>query len=213
MVELSAALQNGDALVTLGALLLAVVLFISGAIAPELVGLLSVSLLMIEGADPTASPERLRQSSLDHADGPVAVSAALFRSGALDRLRELIASERIRSSRRMIGLLTLVVAPISGGPEHADRGQPVARAGDLVSQARDCPIAGFTPLSFATLLGGTPHTLGSSVNLLASDVEPAAGLRRSGSVQLHRHRRPVWLTGATYMLLAPGRLLPDRRSP
>ena len=49
MVELSAALQNGDALVTLGVLLLAVVLFISGAIAPELVGLLSVSLLMIGG--------------------------------------------------------------------------------------------------------------------------------------------------------------------
>ena len=38
MVELSAALQNGDALVTLGVLLLAVVLFISGAIAPELTG-------------------------------------------------------------------------------------------------------------------------------------------------------------------------------
>ena len=49
MVDLTAAIQDGDALVTLGVLLLAVVLFISGAIAPELVGLLSVSLLMISG--------------------------------------------------------------------------------------------------------------------------------------------------------------------
>ena len=40
MVELSAALQNGDALVTLAVLLIAVALFISGAMAPELVGLL-----------------------------------------------------------------------------------------------------------------------------------------------------------------------------
>ena len=49
MVELGVALQNGDALITLAVLLLAVVLFISGAMAPELVGLLSVALLMIGG--------------------------------------------------------------------------------------------------------------------------------------------------------------------
>ena len=46
--------------------------------------------------------------------GLFAVSAALFKSGALDRLRELIASESIRTPRRLIALLGLVVAPVSG---------------------------------------------------------------------------------------------------
>ena len=49
MAELSAALQNGDAQITLAVLVLAVALFISGVIAPELVGLLSLGLLMIGG--------------------------------------------------------------------------------------------------------------------------------------------------------------------
>ena len=115
MVELSAALQNGDALVTLAVLLIAVALFISGAMAPELVGLLSVSLLMIGGVlTPLEALSGFGSPALITLMGLFAVSAALFRSGALDRLRELIASERIRTPRRMVGLLTLVVAPISG---------------------------------------------------------------------------------------------------
>ena len=115
MVELVAALQNGDAQITLAVLLLAVVLFINGAMAPELVGLLSVSLLMIGGVlTPMQALSGFGSPALITLMGLFAVSAALFRSGALDRLRELIASERIRSPRRMVGLLGLVVAPISG---------------------------------------------------------------------------------------------------
>ena len=94
MVELSAALQNGDALVTLAVLLIAVALFISGAMAPELVGLLSVSLLMIGGVlTPLQALSGFGSPALITLMGLFAVSAALFRSGALDRLRELIASD------------------------------------------------------------------------------------------------------------------------
>ena len=49
MAELSSALQNPQALITLGVLALAVVLFITGLIAPELTGLLSLSLLVATG--------------------------------------------------------------------------------------------------------------------------------------------------------------------
>jgi Na+/H+ antiporter NhaD/arsenite permease-like protein len=46
--------------------------------------------------------------------GLFAVSAGLFRSGGLDRLRAMIASDRIRSPRRLIVLMLAVVSPISG---------------------------------------------------------------------------------------------------
>lgn len=212
MAELSAALQNGDALITLGVLSLAVVLFISGVIAPELVGLLSLSLLMIGGVlTPLQALAGFGSPALITLMGLFAVSAALFRSGALDRLREQIASDRIRSPRRLIALLGLVVAPVSGVVPNT----PVVASLLPVLEAwcrrrRVAPSRVLLPLSFASLLGGTLTLLGSSVNLLASDISEQLGY---GPLQLFSFTSigiPVWLTGVAYMLLAPQGLLPDR---
>ena len=115
MAELSSALQNPQALITLGVLALAVVLFITGLIAPELAGLLSLSLLITTGVlNPQEALAGFGSPALITLLGLFPVSAALFKSGALDRLRDLIASERIRSSRRLIALMAFVIAPVSG---------------------------------------------------------------------------------------------------
>ncbi|KZR83474.1 SLC13 family permease [Synechococcus sp. MIT S9504] len=215
MVELSVALQNGDALITLAVLLVAVALFISGVMAPELVGLLSVSLLMIGGVlTPLQALSGFGSPALITLMGLFAVSAALFRSGALDRLRELIASERIRTPRRMVGLLTLVVAPISGVVPNTPIVASLLPVLESWCQKRGiAPSRVLLPLSFATLLGGTLTLLGSSVNLLASDVSQQLGY---GSLDLFSFSAigvPVWLAGASYMLIAPRALLPDRSEP
>ena len=214
MVELVAALQNGDAQITLAVLMLAVVLFINGAMAPELVGLLSVSLLMIGGVlTPIQALSGFGSPALITLMGLFAVSAALFRSGALDRLRELIASERIRSPRRMVGLLGLVVAPISGVVPNTPIVASLLPVLESWCQKRGiAPSRVLLPLSFATLLGGTLTLLGSSVNLLASDISQQLGF---GSLDLFSFSAigvPVWLAGASYMLLAPRALLPDRKT-
>ena len=214
MVELVAALQNGDAQITLAVLMLAVVLFINGAMAPELVGLLSVSLLMIGGVlTPMQALSGFGSPALITLMGLFAVSAALFRSGALDRLRELIASERIRSPRRMVGLLGLVVAPISGVVPNTPIVASLLPVLESWCQKRGiAPSRVLLPLSFATLLGGTLTLLGSSVNLLASDISQQLGF---GSLDLFSFSAigvPVWLAGASYMLLAPRALLPDRKT-
>lgn len=214
MVELVAALQNGDAQITLAVLMLAVVLFINGAMAPELVGLLSVSLLMIGGVlTPMQALSGFGSPALITLMGLFAVSAALFRSGALDRLRELIASERINSPRRMVGLLGLVVAPISGVVPNTPIVASLLPVLESWCQKRGiAPSRVLLPLSFATLLGGTLTLLGSSVNLLASDISQQLGF---GSLDLFSFSAigvPVWLAGASYMLLAPRALLPDRKT-
>ena len=215
MVELVAALQNGDAQITLAVLMLAVVLFINGAMAPELVGLLSVSLLMIGGVlTPLQALSGFGSPALITLMGLFAVSAALFRSGALDRLRELIASERINSPRRIVGLLGLVVAPISGVVPNTPIVASLLPVLESWCQKRGiAPSRVMLPLSFATLLGGTLTLLGSSVNLLASDISQQLGF---GSLDLFSFSAigvPVWLAGASYMLLAPRALLPDRKTP
>ena len=211
MVELTAALQNPQAQITLAVLGLAVVLFVTGALAPELTGLLSVALLMSTGVlTPEEGLAGFGSPALITLMGLFAVSAALFRSGALDRLRELIASERIRSSRRMVALLSLVVGPISGVVPNT----PVVASLLPVIETwchrrRISPSRVLLPLSFATLLGGTLTLLGSSVNLLASDISRQLGY---GTLELFSFTAigiPVWLAGSAYMLVASG-LLPNR---
>ena len=211
MVELTAALQNPQAQITLAVLGLAVVLFVTGALAPELTGLLSVALLMSTGVlTPEQGLAGFGSPALITLMGLFAVSAALFRSGALDRLRELIASERIRSSRRMVALLSLVVGPISSVVPNT----PVVASLLPVIETwchrrRISPSRVLLPLSFATLLGGTLTLLGSSVNLLASDISRQLGY---GTLELFSFTAigiPVWLAGSAYMLVASG-LLPNR---
>ncbi len=212
MNELTAALQNHEAVITLIILVIAVMLFISGVLAPELTGLLSVGLLIGSGVlTPQKALAGFGSPALITLMGLFAVSAALFKSGALDRLRELIASERIRSPRRLIALLALVVAPISGVVPNT----PVVASLLPVIEAW-CNKRGLSPsrvllpLSFATVLGGTLTLLGSSVNLLVSDISEQLGY---GSLKLFSFTSigiPIWLIGTAYLLLAPEALLPDR---
>ena len=212
MPDLINALQNPQALITLGILLMAIVLFITSALAPELTGLLSVALLMATGVlTPQKALAGFGSPSLITLLGLFAVSAALFKSGALDRLRELIASESIRTPRRLIALLGLVVAPVSGvvpnTPVVASL-LPVIEA--WCTKRNLSPSRVLLPLSFATVLGGTLTLLGSSVNLLVSDISEQLGY---GSLELFSFTDigiSMWLLGTLYLLLAPRWLLPDR---
>ncbi|AII44514.1 sodium:sulfate symporter [Synechococcus sp. KORDI-100] len=214
MAQLISTLQDPQALISLAVLVLAVVLFISGALAPELTGLLSVGLLMAAGVlGPQEALAGFSSPALITLLGLFPVSAALFKSGALDRLRALIASERIRTSRRLIALMAFVIAPVSGVVPNT----PVV-ASLLPVVENWCHRRGLSPsrvllpLSFSTVLGGTLTLLGSSVNLLVSDISQQLGY---GSLDLFSFTLislPVWLTGAVYLVLAPRVLLPDRGS-
>ena len=66
------------------------------------------------------------------------------------------------------------------------------------------------PLSFATLLGGTLTLLGSSVNLLVSDISQQLGYGALELFSLTSIGIPVWLIGTTYMITVSDILLPDR---
>ncbi|AAP99143.1 MULTISPECIES: SLC13 family permease [Prochlorococcus] len=212
MNELIVVLDNPQALITLGVLFIAVLLFISGWLAPELTGLLSVALLMATGVlEPQKALAGFGSPALITLMGLFAVSAALFKSGALDRLRELIAFESIKTPRRLIGVLGFVVAPISGIVPNT----PVVASLLPVIEAwcvkrNISPSRVLLPLSFATLLGGTLTLLGSSVNLLVSDISAQLGY---GPLELFSFTAigiPIWFIGTIYLLLAPQSLLPDR---
>lgn len=210
---LQASLQPG-ALITLAVLALSIVLFVWGVIAPEVTGLLAVGLLMATGVlKPGEALEGFGSPALITVMALFALSAGLFRSGALDRLRGLIGSDAVRSPKRMILLLSALVGPVSAFvPNTPIVASLLPVVEGWCHRRRISPSKVLLPLSFATLLGGTLTLLGSSVNLLASEVSEKLGYGAFGLFSFTKIGIGVWLAGSLVMALLSDRLLPDRGS-
>ena len=204
--------NNLDALITVLVLFLSLILFVRNTIAPELTGLLCVGIFIVTGVlTPEKALSGFGSPSLITLMGLFAVSSALFKSGALDRVRELISSENIKTPRKLILLITFLIAPISGIVPNTP---VVASLLPLIEgwceRRNVSPSKVLLPLSFATLLGGTLTLLGSSVNLLVSDISQQLGYGSLELFSLTSIGIPVWLIGTTYMILVSDVLLPDR---
>ncbi len=210
--ELLVAVLQPGALVTLLVLAGSIVLFIGGWLAPELTGLLAVGLLVAAGVlDSAEAVAGFGSPALITLMGLFALSAGLFRSGCLDRLRALIGSEAVRTPKRMIALMVMVVGPVSAVVPNTPIVASLLPVVEGWCQRRGIsPSKVLLPLSFATVLGGTLTLLGSSVNLLASEVSSKLGYGAFGLFSFTPIGFGVWLAGGTVMVLLADRLLPDR---
>lgn len=198
--------------ITLVVLAVSVVLFISGWLAPEVTGLLAAGLLIATGVlKPAEALAGFGSPALITLIGLFAISAALFRSGALDRLRGLIGSDAVRSPKRMIALMTAVVGPVSAFvPNTPIVASLLPVLESWCHRRRISPSKVLLPLSFATVLGGTLTLVGSSVNLLASEVSAKLGYGGFGLFSFSGIGVGVWLVGSLVMVLLADRSLPDR---
>jgi di/tricarboxylate transporter len=143
--------------------------------------------------------------------GLFALSAGLFRAGGLDRLRALLGSDAIRSPKRMILLVSTVVGPVSAFVPNTPIVAALLPVLESWCQRRGIsPSRVLLPLSFATVLGGTLTLIGSSVNLLASEVSERMGYGAFGLFSFSAIGLGVWLSGSLVMVLLADRLLPDR---
>ena len=200
-----------SAAITLAVLLAAIVVFIGGWLAPEFVALSAAGLLIAGGVlSPGQALAGFGSPALITLMGMFVLAEGLLHSGALDRLRELLASPRIRTPQQLTGLLVAVVAPLSGVIPNT----PIVAILLPVLQSW-CRRRGISPsrvlipLAFATITGGTFTLIGTSSNLLASEVSAKLG---HGEFQLFSFTAvgiPVWLLGSAYLLLA-SRCLPQR---
>jgi di/tricarboxylate transporter len=208
---LVAVLQPG-ALITLLILLGAIVMFVGGWLAPELTGLLAASLLIVTGVlKPSEAMEGFGSPSLITLMGLFALSSGLFRSGGLDRLRALIGSDAVRSPKRMIAVMVAAVGPVSAFvPNTPIVASLLPVIEGWCQRRRISPSKVLLPLSFATVLGGTLTLLGSSVNLLASEVSSKLGYGAFGLFSFTPIGIGIWLIGGVVMVLLADRFLPDR---
>ncbi|MFM7286188.1 MAG: SLC13 family permease [Cyanobium sp.] len=214
MQDLVAAVFQPGALITLLTLAGSVVIFIGGWLAPEVTGLLAMALLIVGGVlKPGEAVAGFGSPALITLMGLFALSAGLFRSGGLDRLRELIGSDAIRSPKRMIALMVGAVGPVSAFvPNTPIVASLLPVVESWCQRRRISPSKVLLPLSFATVLGGTMTLLGSSVNLLASEVSDKLGYGAFGLFGFTPIGIGVWLVGGVVMVLLADRFLPDRGS-
>jgi len=212
MADLLPALLQPGALITLVVVAGSVVLFISGWLAPEVTGLLAAALLIITGVlKPAEALEGFGSPALITLMGLFALSAGLFRSGGLDRLRALIGSDAVRSPKRMIALMVAAVGPVSAFvPNTPIVASLLPVIEGWCQRRRIAPSKVLLPLSFATVLGGTMTLLGSSVNLLASEVSSKLGYGAFGLFSFTPIGIGVWLVGGCVMVLLADRFLPNR---
>ena len=214
MSDLLNSLMQPGALITLLVLAGSIVLFISGWLAPEVTGLLAAALLIVCGVlKPSEALEGFGSPALITLMGLFALSAGLFRSGGLDRLRALIGSDAVRSPKRMIAVMVAAVAPVSAFVPNTPIVASLLPVVEGWCQRRGIsPSKVLLPLSFATVLGGTMTLLGSSVNLLASEVSSKLGYGAFGLFSFTPIGIGVWLVGGAVMVLLADRFLPDRGS-
>ncbi len=212
MTDFLAALLQPGALTTLLVLAGSIVLFVTGWLAPEITGLLAAALLMVGGVlTPSEAVEGFGSPALITLMGLFALSAGLFRSGSLDRLRALIGSDAVRNPKRMIAVMVAAVAPVSAFVPNTPIVASLLPVVEGWCQRRGIsPSKVLLPLSFATVLGGTMTLLGSSVNLLASEVSSKLGYGAFGLFDFTPIGIGVWLVGSLVMVLLADRFLPDR---
>ena len=183
--------------------MLAIACFVGGWLAPELVALLAAGLLMATGVlTPKEALAGFGSPALITLVGLFVLSNGLLHSGALDRLRELLASPRIRNPSQLMVVFGFVVAPISGFIPNTPIVAILLPVVQGWCQRRGIsPSRVLMPLSFATLIGGTITLIGTSTSLLASDLVTRLGY---GTYELFSFTAigiPVWLLGACYLVL------------
>jgi di/tricarboxylate transporter len=203
-----------SAAITAVLLVLAIATFIGGWLAPELVALTAAALLIATGVlTPAAALAGFGSPALITLLGLFVLANGLLHSGALDRLRELLASPRIHTPTQLMAVLGFVVAPISGLMPNTPIVAILMPVLQGWCQRRGVsPSRVLMPLSFATLIGGTLTLIGTSTSLLASDLVTSLGYGRLELLSITAIGLPVWLLGAVYLVLA-SRWLPDHGQP
>ena len=204
--------MSGDVIVLLALLLAAVVLFATEWIAAELTAALLLLALWIAGLLPEdelfagfGSDVVLFLGSL------FVVSAALVRTGALERLEAMLGRRAERQPRAALALLVLATALVSGVLSNtATVAAMLPVVAGLARRLNLAPSRLFMPVAFASILGGTLTLIGTSTNIVVAGAMPRYGEPGWGFLELAPAALPAVAAGLLYLLTVGQRLLPDR---
>ncbi len=142
------------------------------------------------------------------------VSRGLIKSGALDFITSAVMRLSRGSPRRLLFLTLFLV----GGFSSFLNNTPVVVLFISVIMAVCCefnlsPSKFLMPVSFVSILAGTGTLIGTSTNIIVSDLAAANGLTPIGMFELSILGIPMAMAGAVFLFFAAPRILGDHKEP
>jgi di/tricarboxylate transporter len=199
---------------TIGIVVIAVLLFISEWLTVDLIGLILISLLIITGIlTPSEAVRGFSNSATITIASMFDLSAALLKTGQLKFIANYFSGLLIRNKTAGILLLMLFAGIISAFINNT----PVVAV--FIPIVLDAAVkAGISaskiliPLSFASMFGGLCSLIGTSSNILVSDIAVEHKLPAFGMFEMLPAGIVFFAVGILYLLVA-NKLIPARNVP
>ncbi|GGM66954.1 SLC13 family permease [Halarchaeum rubridurum] len=209
-------------LVVFALILLALTLFATEWLPIDVTAILVMVLLILlepwtritaqEGIAGFASPATITVLAM------LILSTGINRTGIVQMLGSKMAAFAGTDRRKQLAATVGITGPVSGFINNT----PVVAIlvpviTDLAHNGKTSPSKLLIPLSFASMLGGTLTVVGTSTNILASDIaaqlgaeSPGLGLHAFGMFEFTKLGVVVFAVGALYLMTVGVRLLPER---
>ncbi|UPW02376.1 SLC13 family permease [Halorussus gelatinilyticus] len=209
-------------LVVFALILLALVLFATERLPIDVTAILIMVLLMVlepwtqisprEGISGFANPATITVLAM------LILSTGINRTGIVQLLGRKMATFAGTDRRKQLAATIGVTGPVSGVINNT----PVVAIlvpviADLAHEGETSPSKLLMPLSFASMLGGTLTLIGTSTNILASDIaaqlgaeSPGLDLFAFGMFEFTKLGVVVFAVGALYLMTVGVWLLPER---
>jgi len=212
-----------DILVVLGVVVLALVLFLTEALPVDVTAIALMVVLAVLEPWTTISPTDAIAGFANEATITVLamliLSAGVSRTGLVQTLGDRMADFAGTSRRRQLLATVGITGPLSGFLNNT----PVVAllvpvVTDLANRGNTSPSKLLIPLSYASQLGGMLTLVGTSTNILASDISARLGgrypeLHRFSMFEFTQLGVVVLLVGGAYLVFVGHRLLPARLPP
>ncbi|MCB0838319.1 MAG: SLC13 family permease, partial [Bacteroidetes bacterium] len=201
------------AIITIGVIIGAMILFATEIISIDLVALLVMVTLILTGV---ITPEQGVEGFSNNATITVAfmfvLSAALLKTGALQYLAHRLSATFRNNFNSGLLLMMFLVAVISAFINNT----PVVAVFipvviQIAHSSGQSPSKMLIPLSFASIFGGTCTLIGTSTNILVSGIATKHGLEPISMFEMTAMGLIFLTAGIIYMMFIGVKLLPDRK--
>ena len=209
------ALPPTSALVVFGLVALAVALFVTEVVSPDVTALsVLVALVLLEpwtGVGPQSALSGFASPATVTILAMFVLSAGVERTGAIRRLGTVVAGFTRGDGRKLSAAVVGMTGPLAG---FVNNTPVVAMVIPMVTQLADeahvSPTKLLIPLSYASMLGGTLTLLGTATNILASDLLDELIGESYSMFEFTPLGIVVLVVGSAYLLFVAVPLLPER---